>query len=215
MEREQEILLATEKLQLKKAVVECGHFYTGKPFDEGQEFGVGIGLNIAQQLEVAGLTVEKWLFVDDFHGAATEYSAEIGQLANWSFEPNKIVSEAEQTGLALVLHDLLRLRGVIEPGQIDLPWWQGGVRLIYNHSQYTNPSCELIDASLYIEKLGPNKDRLCVTVLPDFYKEQQEKTRKILRAYGLFKPLIMVIYFDVESGILTEINNWWEEGEHG
>ena len=197
-------------------VVESGHFYAqdGALTDE-QRYSVMIGNQIISALDVKGLRVKRMLFVDDYHGdkSIEEMGEELATLEKWGLVADEVVSEQEIAGLALVLHFLLQQKGVLELGGTNssLPGEWGGVQLLSkNGNGETNPVCELIDAALYLEKMGKGGDNWCVTVLPDCYREEQEKTRKILEAFGMSQLPVSCVFFDKSNGEITGVETWME-----
>lgn len=71
------------------------------------------------------------------------------------------------------------------------------------------PSCEILDLILYRKRLllAP----VVVTVLPESYKPQQERVKKLFEILGE-KPAVVVVYFNGE-GAVTEAESWSKASE--
>lgn len=211
--------------------IEAAHFYLYEEekgesvgFLEEQKLGVKIAIQVANKL---GITPQFLLFIDDYHGNPYLHlnppeniqSLLIDQVevksAQTYFQQNgiqpQIISEWELTSTAAHLYHLLLQKGVVAKGRRQLSNEFASVQLLTNEG---DPTCSLIDAALYLKKIGPTRTQPTITVLPIRYKSQQDQVKQILAAFGVFKPFIIVIYHD-DDGVVTNQEDWSLGGQNG
>jgi hypothetical protein len=205
--------------------IEAAHFYTHND-GSGQPVGFGVeqqkAINLA--LEVAnkvGLPTQFMLFIDDYHGKPdlseklwedheiydsltqnSEVTTAMDYFARHGINP-ELISEFHVTTAAAYLYSLLTKKGVVKKGGRGLIDQYGGVALLTKEEQ---PTCALIDAALYLKKIGPDRSQPTITVLPQRFKGQQEQVIAILRAFGISRAPIQVIYHDELGNVCEEVD---------
>ncbi|HVF69908.1 MAG TPA: hypothetical protein VNA13_05080 [Xanthomonadales bacterium] len=66
------------------------------------------------------------------------------------------------------------------------------------------PSCEVLDLTLYQKRLQIAP--AVITVLPEHYKSQQERVKKLFEILEE-EPSVVVVYFN-EEGVISEVDPW-------
>ncbi len=210
-------------IQAQEVTLEFGHFYVNAQKQEhtvlGSDehaLGIQIGNQLAQFLTERGLPVHTMLFIDDLHGVETEaHDAVIQQRENalqhvedQGFFPDVVVSEADLTPAAAHLFGLLKLKGIIGEGSRSLPKHWGDATLVTQFEDGSiQPACSLIDAALYLKELGPDQSNAKITVLHEKYRSQQDQVKRILAAFGIVNPYVVVVYYS-DTGTITGVDSW-------
>lgn len=214
-------------------LLEMGHVYLSPDYlgrdestfvtDEEMQ-GVQIGLALMDELCREGFPVQSILFVDDFHGFVDAEGFDdnpdlenklrdiLDVFAEMGFQPDKVISEAGMTTSAWYLYSLLKQNGSVNGGAKQLSEMYGKASLKNGTKDEERPSCSLIDAALYLTKVGPTNGNHAITVIHQKYKPQQLEVKQILLAYGMVHPNVSVVYYD-DSGEVTEIENWHREAK--
>lgn len=206
-------------------LIEAGHFYLHENpsagqlgFGNEQQAGLQLALQLAKEVGISALML---LFVDDFHNNPNldipwEDEDLYENLLNNSDVKNimciveaaglefSLISELAMTSTAMYLYSLLLKKGLVSKGGKALKSEYGSISLLTKEGQ---PSCSLIDAALYLKKVGPGADRPTITFLPMQYKKQQQDVRTILTAFGYAQLPVEVFYHD-EKGEVLEVENW-------
>lgn len=210
----------------KRVIVEMGHIYLSPAYLDRDEVitdeevqSIDIGLQVMSSLAELGIPLQSMLFVDDLHGFEDARGFDLNpelqenlQLVVSTFEemgftPDKVVSEAEMTSTAWYLYGLLKKKGVVNNGGRRLSENYFNAPLKNGSKDDERPSCSLIDAALYLTKLGPQNEGMAVTILHEKYKPQQLEVKGILSAYGLRSPNVTVVYYN-DAGEVTEVDHW-------
>lgn len=211
------------------ASIEAGHFYLYPDTKNGetrvlspeQKIGIQLAADFARE---CGIVASFLLFVDDYHGNPfldrewdnetienflrnhPDVQSALSLFEMSGIQPN-IISELELTSAAAYLYVRLLKRGTVGNGKRNLIGEYKGAAVLTRDGE---PTCALIDAALYLRKIGHTKKNPTITVLPLRYKSQQEQVKNILSAFGLVKPPITVIYHDDEGNVLEQ-DDWSEE----
>jgi hypothetical protein len=189
-----EILLQQNNIVHKAAVVEAGHFYANNPITTEELQGLTIGIQATQKLKDMGLVVIPCTLVDNYNAPDIYSQQNLSQLKNdgystdWVFWEKEVVADAEE--LLGKLSDGNKIKQ--KKGKTYLK--EGFSLLVDDTGKY---SCSLLDAGLYVNKFFLSGG-ICVTVLPETFKPQQETTKKILKAAAYNIP-IMNIYYAQDS----------------
>jgi len=207
--------------QYQQTIVESGHVYLHPQYLEREDHemiteeelqGVKVGLLVQQLLLEAGVSVQTMLFVDDLHGnrgneAETEIKRQdvLAHFNSIGFSPDQVVYEQALMTSAAHLYGRLVQKGVIKSGDRYLPEQYGSIQLYTEVDKL--PTCALIDAALYLKKMGPARDRATITVLPDHYLKQQDQVRYILGAVGESSLAVAVLYV-AENGEPSKYDSW-------
>lgn len=194
--------------------------------------GIRVAQGIISEFERTGLTVGRSLFVDDtalmsyWQGKADQGMIEtrvIGvttqQIMDSGYKPHLEFRESKLEEPARELVAVIQKR-VKESDEYVLS--SDGRKIKYKESGKTQsivllgkdndpydpdyPSCDVLDVVLYRERL-----RLAptvATVLPESYKPQQERVKKLFEILGE-EPSVVVVYFS-EEGAISEIDPWSE-----
>lgn len=198
--------------EFSSSVIEGGHFYvdSSQSILNGQDFiSATQGIEIVKKLYERNEGNVVWWFIDDFHTEEDHINgkATYDTLSKaWGEIQPVIVYEAEpelhDEALALVtrIPDDKKLeykKSTVLKGEFDSNY--GLVKKQKDGSII--PSCNLLDAALYIRKFTYLKEKGgCITVLPEEYVKQQRAVLAILDALNQEIPIINV-YFDKEGKI--------------
>lgn len=194
--------IQTLPITASSALVEAGHIYAGLQPEATEVMGLEIGSHVKSVLSELGMSVSTMLFVDDYNRtgdidstikSTISYGDELG------FSPGEIVLEKDLVQKAEEL--IVKLSGtgatVIRKSRIRfLVGRSKDGRYDYYIDLKVGPkyTCEVLDAALYLEKAEKTNNGLLVTVLPDGYKQQQKKTKDLVRAAGCNAPILNVYY---------------------
>ena len=69
------------------------------------------------------------------------------------------------------------------------------------------PSCEVLDLAMYKQKL--HSAQIAITVLPQRYKSQQDRVKKLFLLLHETPPIV-IVYFD-QTGKISDIDAWSDE----
>lgn len=201
------------------ASVEVGHFYVDPTNYENQDnddihaLSLDIGTTLVHNLKNSGISVSTLLFIDDLHTSDKYNSTSLDSIVDThlaeyksqGFIPDQIVYETTLIQDAYkILHKLPKIEkksnGSMLLKQFDSEGsYVNRFRLL---DASGNPSCALLDATLYEHKWNMQQNQgVCITVLPINYEDQQNKTKYVLKQAGIFVP-ILNLYFD-SQGILS------------
>lgn len=195
----------------KKIVIEAGHIKAKVNPGNEQEQGVNIVVNM---LESIPNSTHKTLLVDDRttqlkSGDLTNY---IKWLTDHGYKPDTVFLESELFKPAFELHHELRdryphdflmhmaTRGRRSRGE-GIRTDAGLASLLTLSGE---PSVELMDAALYLEKerLGD----MSLTVLPEQYIDQQKKTLALLDKAQRRVPVAHVFFRPGKEGVVLKTN---------
>ncbi len=177
-------------MTIDDVVIEAGHIYADQQPQEEHFKGAQVARAIQHQLNTAD--VKNWLFVDDYNPDTSrlDIATYQDQLASHGFPIDRTVKESTVATWAEDIVEYLLWHGhAVQDGN-------GGAELqngtgLYKGGDY---QCSLLDATLYLEKLGVADH--AVTVLPATYREQQQKTADVLNALHVDQSQITRVYFD-------------------
>lgn len=181
-------------------VVEAAHIYTDQNPSEEQSGGAIVARAL---LEAISSPTQRMLFIDDFHPTepTLDISAYQGWLANLGYPVDQTLFESALVPDAHLL--LAKIKEIVPKKKLSYPkndGWQsspaiglwtprGKVSLITHQG---DPSCSLLDASLYLKKAEMGE--VALTVLPQCYLPQQLDTLALLAKVGHASPIINVFF---------------------
>lgn len=197
-------------------VVEAAHIYTDQTPSEEQSAGVLVAGTI---LEAISPPVRRLLFIDDFH--PTESTLDIKAYQEWLVNLGYPVDQTLfESVLVSDAHQLLaKIKEVVPKKKLSYPKndvWQsspsiglwtprGKISLITGQG---DPSCSLLDASLYLKKAEMGE--IALTVLPQCYLPQQLDTIALLAKAGHVLPIINVFFDPINP--LESVSVMFSEG---
>lgn len=192
-----------------RVVIESAHFYAEGGLDSLALLGAQIAIDLANVMTGWGTQVEHMLFVDDIGniGVEPDIAHELAVLAEHEYYPFWVVYESSLVGAGQALIDQLVQGGKTKEHNGRLKLKYGFFPIEGKAGKSDHPSCEVLDAVLYTQKLQTATG--AVTVLPESYFEQQTKTRKILQAVGVLTPRVLVVCHD-HHGSITKTQYWGE-----
>lgn len=193
---------------VSNALIEAGHIYAGNQPDGEVTMGLEIGRALYESLVEMGMKVDTMLFIDDYngHGSGPETLQAMQPIFETTgFFPvhivyeNNLVNSARnlQYSLPKVKQRSKSVFAVVGSDIIDIERTDE-----FNETKVT---CIALDAALYLEKAKQANGGLLVTVLPQQYKPQQEKTKALARAAGCNAP-ILNCYFDDQGKIKVDFD---------
>lgn len=172
--------------------VEAAHIYMDEKPNKSHRISAQIGADIANQLKKDGHIVIKQLFIDDYNPDVKNFILDVGSylelIGSCGFSPDILTLESS---LEMPANNLLAK--IIT--QNNLVRHEQKVYLEKKKACLVNnnrPTCNLLDAALYIAKLSMFE--MAITVLPKSLKGQQKKVRKILKILGYSNIPIFNIY---------------------
>ncbi len=182
--------------------VEAGHIYTDETPSLKHEIGAMVGAKVSSLLEEMGFSVQRMLFIDDYNAVSNDLDIGSYQslLQGHGFAPEVTVMESSLTQNAQEIVETLEKQGLTEENR------NGTVVLKKGHKREKDivlkkspgmglvPSCAALDAALYLKKF--ETVGVCVTVLHQEWKGQQEGVKKVLNALGKSIPILEVYYTD-------------------
>lgn len=218
---------------LSSAYVEMGHFYVDHSYLPNQDTemhsqGIDFGTYLVDDLKQHGIKVSTMVFIDDLHTTRyfnhqdipTLVDNRLAEYKSRGFEPDitvyekSLVDPAKKLMLVLLEKDAERknkkkiLQTVPESKVIFMKHFdsQGSFDRFHLLNGYGIPTCELLDAALYIEKNKMmSEGGICMTVLPVSYQNQQYRTKAILKQAGIAIP-ILDLYFDKEGTLSVDFD---------
>lgn len=185
------IVEVLKKNQPKSVCVEAAHIYMNEDPNETHEFAARIGANIADEIGKYGSIVARHLFIDNFNPSPESFTLNVDEyilrLRKNGFDPQVVTFEA---ALELSAQNILyTLNGKTHRHEGDIFLSEKKIKLV----SCGRPTCNLLDASLYVAKLSMFE--LAITILPLTFKNQQKKVMHILNALGYNRiPIINVFY---------------------
>lgn len=203
-------------------VLEAAHFYVQDGVTDEVLAGAQVAFDlIGLMSEIHGMSPTKMLFIDDVINKKEEMGfgvhfgevlhssivpGAIGILSSIGYMPDQVVMESDLIGTGNShIQDLLR-RGLAKPHNGLAVLKDGWIRLQGKAGDQSIPSCEMLDATLYTQKLRSHGG--AITVLPSGYQAQQGKTRSVLHALsGVQRPNVLVIYHNKKAEI-SQIEYW-------
>lgn len=221
------IIAHIDRTPLSPVVIEAGHYYVDQTFSPLGKEDINmatLGASLAGKLkDRLRKPVSLWWFVDELHinlktqtnnGLnGTEHFDVRKRYRENGFSPHVVVFESEPA----LQNEALELVSRIPIDRVQK--YRKGISLIrgYGLSNYilcerdkhgglTTPKCSLIDAALYLRKWRVTEEEgICVTILPDVYRDQQATTRLILDSIGFSVP-VMSVFFDQDHKITYDAN---------
>jgi thioesterase domain-containing protein len=176
-----------EKLEsLKKAksiIIEAAHIYTDNQSNWEQQLkDAQLAAEITQLLQEKGKKVTSMLFVDDLHPKEHTLNLKnfLSEITLAGFEPDEIVNETSIVPKARKLVRKLLERNLARRKNDNSVYLKKGKRKIGLVTKEGKPTCNLLDATLYIQKL--QKAEGTITILPRDWQKQQEKAIKVANA---------------------------------
>ncbi|MDO8582936.1 MAG: hypothetical protein Q7R51_00210 [bacterium] len=79
------------------------------------------------------------------------------------------------------------------------------IKLLGKDRDQDYPSCEVLDACVYEDKLSGGVDA-AITVLPESYRDQQNRVKKLFEIIGKVPPVLTVFF--KPDGKIVEIDQW-------
>jgi len=192
-------------------VVEAAHFYAEKGVDDQALAGACVAANLLPLLVgFFDVQPEQMLLVDDIGMKIEPFmiQAAVANLIQYGFEPKHVIYESDlmKKGEELIIG--LKEKGLTKDHQGRARLKQGWIPLQGKAGITNYPSCEVLDAVLYQQKLSEWGG--AITVLPHGYQEQQGKTKTIFQAVtGIKTPNILVFYHNKESEVI-DVDYWGE-----
>lgn len=185
-----EVLLHQSTIAQKAAVVEAGHFYANDQITEEELHGLNIGTEVSKKLQDMGLVVIPCLLVDNYNAPDIYSDKNLSQLKQEGYPTDWVFWEREVTPDAKELLVKLSETNKIKSKRGNTYLKEGFSLLVDDKGKY---SCTILDAGLYINKFYLSNG-ICVTVLPEKFKPQQETTKRILKAAGYTIPILNIYY---------------------
>lgn len=188
-------------------IVEAAHFYAEGGLDPLALLGAQLAIGLVNEMTGWGARVEHMLFVDDIGCKQREpdISHELASLGAIGYNPTQIVYESSLVvdGESLIGQLVQSDKTKEHSGRLKL---KNGFFPIRGKAGNSNsPSCEVLDSVLYIRKLQSAQG--AVTILPESYYTQQDKTRKVLQSAGVMTPNVLLVCYD-QSGEITKTQYW-------
>jgi hypothetical protein len=187
------------------------------------------GIDMAFQLYEAGAQVDLFVFVDDIELSqrpAKEFWKSALQIVPMRSLQQALaevpavvhlILESDMIGRAHVLVDEVRSQAEKNPDAARLN--QSGDTITFGSGKekqrirltgYGNhpdlPSCDAMDLACYTHKFSEFGLDETITLIPEKYREQQQRVRKLAGFLGL-KALVEVIYVD-EEGWVSDRESW-------
>jgi hypothetical protein len=185
-----EALLQQPDISYKSAIVEAGHFYANNPITTEELYGLDIGGQVTQKLQDIGLIIIPCILVDNYNAPDIYSQQNLSQLAesgyntDWVFWEREVVPDAEELLEKLASGNKTKSK----KGKTYLK--EGFSLLVDDKGTY---SCSLLDAGLYVNKYYLSGG-MCLTILPETFKPQQETTKRILKAAEYNIPIMNIYY---------------------
>ena len=197
-------------------VMEAAHFYVQDGLSEGVYAGTKVALDLIQLMTgFNGVNPAKMLFIDDVINKKEEMAqgvnfgqimhstivpGAIEMLSNLGYPPDVVVMESDLIDQGNSNIQYLLSRGLAKTHNGLAMLKSGWVRLQGKAGDQSIPSCEVLDATLYTQKLWSYGG--AITILPHGYQAQQSKTKSILHAItGTHKQNVLVIYHNKNAEI--------------
>ncbi|MBI3458788.1 hypothetical protein HY061_00805 [Candidatus Azambacteria bacterium] len=161
------------------------------------DFSAQIGARISDEIEKLGGIVAKQLFIDNFHPDPKSFKLDVDKyvlrLGDNGFTPHVVMFE---TDLELPAKNILHtLNGKTHRKEEGVFLTEKNIQLMSGD----RPSCNLLDASLYVAKLS--MFQLSITILPLSWKDQQKNVMRILGALGYTRLPIVNVFYDENERI--------------
>ena len=200
--------LITSKFgDVKNALIEAGHFYVQDDITDQHLTGALLGKQIADEIRAVGVNAITSIFVDDYSNGCLPLSdqdteVKLQQYDQRGFTPDIVYYEKDMVGQARALSWEMK-----QDGKVVV--FKNGKHFLKEDGTFLSdgvwPGCSLLDAALFCKKHEsmPEEGGVCITVLPDTYKTQQQSVKKILNAAGKQIPIIN-IYYDKEGNLTYE-----------
>lgn len=190
-------------VQLRPVCIEAAHIYMDEEPTLRHEIGAMVGARLATIIEEMGFPVERMLFIDDYN--ASSQDLDIGAyrqlISEHGFASDTLVMESSLVEQADHVIALLEQQGMTEVTK------QGATILKKNYKKDSTivlkkspdrgaiPACAALDAALYLRKY--EQSGICITVLHEEWKGQQDGVKKVLQTLGANIPIFEVYYNDV------------------
>lgn len=188
-------------------VVEAAHFYAERGLDPLALLGAQLAIDLVNEIAGWGKEVEQMLFVDDigYKQKEPDISNELELLGGIGYTPKQIVYESSlvASGETLIGQLVRAGKTKVHGGRLKLT--KGFFPLRGKAGNSNSPSCEVLDSVLYIRKLQSAQG--AITILPESYYTQQDKTRKVLQSAGVMTPNVLLVCYD-QSGEITKTQYW-------
>ncbi len=192
-------------------VVEAGHFYAEKGVDEEVLAGVQTAASLLQlAISFFNIKPDQMVLVDDIGVAIQPFmvQAAVANFIRFGFEQNNVVYESGLVSDGNVAIANLKAKRLTKEHKGRERLKKGWIPLQGKAGIAEHPACEVLDAVLYQRKL--NQWGGAITVLPQGYQEQQQKTKIIFQAItDIQMPNALVVYHDKQAEV-TEIDYWGE-----
>lgn len=199
-------------------VVEAAHIYADQQPCAEQAVSASIAAEIGFNL---GKPMHRMLLVDDYHPMAKtlELDSYIDWLSGQGYSTDEVIMESSlvqdaQELLEQIKQSVPKKKIALSKGDgwkpsLGLGLWtrMGKIPLL---TSYGRPSCELLDAALYLKK--SQLSETCLTILPNHYISEQSRTQAILGSIG-HRISLVNIYFDPQvSGYNPTVNYFQGKG---
>ncbi len=203
-------------LPFQSAIIEAGHFYADKgmsPMGDSDVRHAMMGIDLVSEVlrNIGGKQARLWWFIDEMHqNDHFDRMTQDGLFSSplyeemkrrWTLPPDNIVfeSEPELQQEALNLVDkipgewLINMRKGISLVREGMPNYILCKK--DSRKKFCDPSCSLLDAALYVRKSEFTEENgVCITILPEEYRSQQDTTKLILKRTGYNIPILNVYF---------------------
>lgn len=191
------VLELLKKNQPRSVCVETSHIYMNEDPDEMHDLAAQIGARVAVEAEKHGSVVARHLFIDNFNPSPESFKLDVdkyvSRLRGKGFNPQMVTFEA---ALELPAQNIIyALNGKTHRHEGDVFLTEKKIKLI----SCGRPTCNLLDASLYVAKLSMFE--LAITILPLAFKDQQKKVMHILNVLGYTRLPIVNVFYDKDKQI--------------
>lgn len=184
------------------ACVEAAHIYTDEQPGLEHQMSAVIGTNVSRILEEMGVDVNRMLFVDDFNADSKDLDIHEYEsfITKHGFIPDVVVMETTLVEDAKEIVRVLEGLGLTEVNKNGATILkkkekrEKEVVLKKSPSLGSVPACSALDAALYIKKF--EHSGVCVTVLHERWKNQQDSVKRVITALGMEIPVLDVYYSD-------------------
>lgn len=177
-------------------VIEAGHIYTDERPGLTHQIAAEIGGSLIRVLKVAGVVPVGMLFVDDYNPLSGDLNIKdyLEVLREHGFNPDRVVMESSMRDPAERLITELSVRELTKVKKDGKVLVKGEDTILLRKSRIlgNGPACDALDAALYIQKR--KEADVCLTVLPESYRDQQLRVKKVLALLGEQVPIINIFY---------------------
>ncbi len=172
------------------AVIEAGHFYANQSLTQEQLSGIDVGKTMIKKLNELGFQTIPCILIDNYNAVDTKSESNLVEIQGYDYNPKLVLWEKDAVPYSISLLESLKQNDKTKEKKGNMYLKEGFSILQNKDGKY---SCALLDAGLYVMKFDLYSG-ICVTVLPESYKSQQETTKRILKGTGQEIPIINIYY---------------------